>query len=154
MSQRDKFYEMLSSLSSTAINDLLFKVSKPIAVDGTKTVVTLEPYGESHLYGSRSVSYTRFDLSTVVGVELVTNNEQYTHELVQRLARFNLFKYRIYNPAQPSVTKTRFLTLTANDIVTAVVPRIFSQPVKMRIKAAEDSDFFVGELEITIRPAI
>lgn len=154
MSPRDKFYEMISSLSNTVVNDDLFVISEPVAIDEIKTAVYLAPRAISNFYGARTVEYTRFNLSDLAPVSLQTQDEEYVHELIARLQRYNLFKYRINAPDNPSVTKTRFLTLAERDIVTAVVPRVFSQPVNVVLQAAPNSDFFVGSLIITLTPNI
>ncbi len=154
MSPRDKFYEMISSLSNTVVNDDLFVVSEPVGIDGIKTAVYLAPRAISNFYGARTIEYTRFDLSDFSPVVLRSNNEQYVHELVARLSKFNIFKYRITDPKQAGVTKTRFLTLSERDIVTAVVPRVFSQPINLVLQAEAVSDFFVGSLTITLTPNI
>lgn len=154
MSPRDKFLEMLSSLSNTPINEDLFIVSPPITVDGIKTTVSVTPVSKSNLYGARVVDYTRFDLSSLGGVSLKSNDEDYSHELVERLVRYNLFKYRIKDNRQPNATKTRFLTLSKNDVESAVLPRVFSTPVTVSLRAAATSDFFVGSLSVTLLPSI
>lgn len=154
MSPRDKFYEMLTSLSNVPVDERLFVVSDPVAVDGIKTAVYLTPTNASNLYGGRTIEYTRFDLSAVPLVAIKSNNEQYTHELVRRLVRYNIFKYRITSPKQADVTKTRFLTLSERDIVTAVVPRVFSQPIDVLLHADANSDFFVGSLTLRLLPNI
>lgn len=145
---------MLSSLSNVSVNDTLFSVSDPVDVDGIKTAVYLAPRAGSNLYGARTIEYTRFNLSDLAPVVLQSRNEQYSHELVKRLQRYNLFKYRIADPLQPDLTKTRFLTLAERDIVSAVLPRVFSQPVTISLQASDVSDFFVGSLAITLTPNI
>lgn len=145
---------MLSSLSNVAVNDTLFEVSDPVDIDGIKTAVYLAPRGISNLYGARTIEYTRFNLSDLAPVVLQSRNEQYAHELVLRLKRYNIFKYRIFDPVQPDVTKTRFLTLTERDINSAVIPRVFSQPVTVALQASDVSDFFVGALSVTLTPNI
>ncbi len=154
MSPRDKFYEMISSLSNTVINDDLFVVSEPVDIDGIKTAVYLAPRAISNFYGARTIEYTRFNLSDLTPVVLQSRGEEYVHELIARLSRYNIFKYRITDPRQANVTKTRFLTLAERDIQTAVVPKVFSQPVTVVLQAAKNSDFFVGSLTITLTPNI
>lgn len=152
MGRRDRFYEMLTSLSNVVIHDGHFEVSAPIQIQEAKTSVQLTPKANSHLYGARAIHYTRFDLSATPVVTLVSNGEEHSHQIVERLQNHNFFKYRVINKNTPGIFKTRLLALEQEDISPEMVPKVFSHPVKIQLQASPESDFFIGTLTVELLP--
>lgn len=145
MGSKEVFYEILTSVSSTPINEEDFEVSAPIVIDVAKTMVNVKPKGQTAYYGAARLTYTRLDLNEIETVELTSQGETTYHQITQRLVDRRLFRYRIYTEYN------RFLYLTRNDIVDGTIQfNVPNEPNVLELTAEPSSYLFVGKLRVRL----
>ncbi len=146
---RLRLCEVLSSLANCPITERDFVISDPVVVNGVVTSVMVEPRNRSRRYGFQQVEYKRFDLTQRPEITLDWRGEQNTHQLVQRAAMISHFPYRLLRNDGTSQTYPRRLRLQPEDIV---YEPIFATTNRTRVvlRAAENSDFFIGSWPVTL----
>lgn len=146
---RLRLCEVLSSLANCPITERNFVISEPAIVEGVKTLVMVEPRNRSRRYGFQQVEYKRFDLSQRAPIVLDWKGEANTHQLVERAAMVSHFPYRLLRNDGTSNTYPRRLRLQPEDIVYEPIFANTNRTV-VTLRAAHNSDFFIGSWPVTL----
>lgn len=146
---RLRLCEVLSSLANRPITERDFVISDPVVVEGVRTAVMIEPRNRSRCYGFQRVEYKRIDLSERASIEIAWKGEQNTHQLLERATMISHFPYRLLRNDGTNNTYPRRLRLQAEDIIYESIFANTNRTVVI-LRAAENSDFFIGSWKVTL----